>query len=375
MGSLTRLALPVSIYSFFSHFEVNHGLAARRNVPAAAIAMSGLAFTGSGPESGTRAPLSGPALSVDVKEDTAATGCRGVRIRQGREMRRFADATPADLRRCLAVEGMDRGKLLHSAASPVFPDDETASGVRAIFATAVDPNVSPNGGQSTPPAFRARAGWIPGHSKPLSPARAPEADGAVARALPAAGAEPDALKTSGARTGTSKPLRPLPRAASRNRTIPTRVHGDSWGQNWRVLHAPVGSGRPTRTIAALFEYEADPTKTVAPGQDRTALHVSAFMARPDVIHLQPDHDADPHAGTTYRKWSAFHALAEGAVGPGAAESGKLLLDAGIDPKTRDRKGRTAWDLVRARLAPERLEASPPETRQVLARLQTATRGW
>ncbi|MCY4141323.1 MAG: ankyrin repeat domain-containing protein [Rhodobacteraceae bacterium] len=194
------------------------------------------------------------------------------------------------------------------------------------------------------------------------------------RAFLETGADPNAMKTSGFRTGQSKPVVPLLRAASRNRTIPTKIYSASWGQNWRVLHAAIGSNRSTRSIAALLEYGADPNLTIAPGQDWTALHVAAFMARADVIRLLLAHGADPHAKTSYRGWTALHTLAVGASGPGAAESGHLLLDSGIDPKLRDRKRQTAWDLVRARITPELIETFPPEVRQVLARLQTATRG-
>ena len=194
------------------------------------------------------------------------------------------------------------------------------------------------------------------------------------RALLEAGANPDAVFSRGG--GMSHPVLPLLKASRRNdpHAIPTKARNKRFGQAWRVLHAAIGSNRPTGSIAAVLEHDADPNLTVAPGQDWTALHVAAFMTRPDVIRLLLKHGADPHAVTTSRKWTPLHALAVGGAGPDAAESGQLLLDAGINPKLRDRKGRTAWDLVRARITPGKIEASPPETRQVLARLQTATKG-
>ncbi len=60
-----------------------------------------------------------------------------------------------------------------------------------------------------------------------------------------------------------------------------------------------------------------------------------------------------------------------------SSSGHLLLDAGVDPKARDHKRRTAWDLVRERFTPEQLTAmvaENPEVGQMIARLKTATGG-
>ncbi len=206
-------------------------------------------------------------------------------------------------------------------------------------------------------------------------ARSAEADEAVVRALLEAGADPNVLSDD-MRVGVSRPILPVLRAARRNDPagLPPKVNTFRIRQEWRILHAAIGSNRPIGSIAALLEYGADPNLTVAPGQDWTALHVAAFMARPDVIRLLLEHGADPHAVTSYRKWTALHALAEGGAGAGTAESGHLLLDAGIDPAIEDRKGRTAWDLVAARLTPERLQAAPPEVREVLARLKRETEG-
>ncbi|MCY4141319.1 MAG: ankyrin repeat domain-containing protein [Rhodobacteraceae bacterium] len=338
----------------------------------AVLAMSSLAVTGCVPESNAPPPATTPTptgTEVDTGEAVAAD-CRGA-VAPWSGMKWFVTATPADLRHCVAVEGIDRPKLLYKAASPVFRDDAAASGVRALLATGLDPD---HGGHrhTTPLSFWAVSGWIP-RSFPYIP-RSPEADEAVVRALLEHGANPNAIFSRPA--GVAKPILPLLRAARRNdpSTIPVKADVAKHGQSWRVLHAAIGSHRATPTIAALLEHGADPNLTVAPGQDWTALHVAAFMARPDVIRLLLEHGADPHAKTTWRKWTALHALAEGGSGTGAAESGHLLLDAGIDPKLRDRKRRTAWDLVRARITPELFETFPPEIRQVLARLQTATRG-
>ena len=342
-------------------------------------AVLAVTLAGCVPETTTTPPASTPAqadTTVDAGHGVTAD-CDGVQSRRGRSHEWFVTATPDDLRRCLADPRTDPGKLLYRAAGPVFRDDENASGVRFLLDTGIDPDVSPYGGKSTPLGGWSRTGWRTRYHKPLPLRRSPEADEAVVRAFLEAGADPNAAKTSGYGSGMSKPVLPLLREASRKGLISTRSHAATWGQNWRVLHAAIGSHRPTGSIEAVLEHGADPNLTVAPGQDWTALHVAAFMSRPDIIRLLLEHGADPHAVTTSRKWTALHAFAEGGAGPGAAESGKLLLDAGIDPKLKDRKGRTAWDLVSARLTPEQLAAvaaDDPEARRLIARLQTASGG-
>ena len=338
----------------------------------AVLAVGALAVTGCGPESGA-APSATATLAVDAraKQGTAESADCHRAVVPWSGLKWFATATPADLRHCSTVEGTDRPEFLDKAASPVFRDDENASGVRALLATGIDPDHG-NRGSATPLSFRANGRWIR-RSFPYT-LRSPEADEAVVRALLEAGAYPNAIFSG--HGSVAKPILPLLRAARRNNpsAIPVKVSVAADGQGWRVLHAAIAADCATSTIAALLEHGADPNLTVAGGQDWTAFHVAAFMSRPDVIRLLLAHGANPHAATTSRKRTALHALAEGDAGPGAAESGHLLLDAGIDPILRDRKGRTPWDLVRARLKPERLAIAEPVVRTALARLQTATGG-
>lgn len=72
------------------------------------LVVGSLAVAGCGPESGTMAPSAKIAMAgSDTNEAGAATraeGCQDVQSRQGRDMRWFATATPADIRRCLAVK-------------------------------------------------------------------------------------------------------------------------------------------------------------------------------------------------------------------------------------------------------------------------------
>ena len=330
------------------------------------VAATSLALAGCGPKTSATAPTSTPGF-VDEQE-AVASGCDDA-VRPNATMKWYAAATPDDLRRCMGVQGVDHGELLYRAASPIFRDDDQASGVRTLLATGIDPNDSPF--RSKPLTFWSSSGW-----RRLGTARSSEADEAVVRALLEAGADPNVLSDY-PRVGVAKPILPVLKAARRNDPagLPPAEAILRKSQEWRVLHAAIGSNRPTGSIAALLEHGADPNLTVAPGQDWTALHVAAFMGRPDVISLLLRHGADPHAVTSYRQWTALHALAEGGDGPGAAESGQLLLDAGIDPAIKDRKGRTAWDLVGQRFTPETLNEmamSSPEVHAVIERLRRAS---
>ncbi len=277
----------------------------------AVLAVGTVAVTGYGPVSGTTASSETPAMAASDTSKAKNDECAGW---GGRHTFAYRTARPETIQRCAALKGPGGTFPLNRIAGAAFHDTPNADATRALLE---------------------------------------------------AGADPNARSATAYRSGMAKPSLLLFR---------TRRVSDM-AFEWRVLHAAIASHRPPPSIAALLEHDADPNLTVAPGQDDwTALHVAAFVARPDVIRLLLAHGADPHAVTTSRKWTAPHALAAGATGPGAAPVGHLLLDAGIDPKLRDRKGQTAWDLVRTRLTPEQIEASPPESRQVLARLQTATRG-
>lgn len=333
----------------------------------ASLAVSVMVGAGCVPESGTMAPSATPGLSADARAGAGDDECAGW------SKVTFVSTTtsPETIQRCAALKGPGSPWALLRVASAAFHDTPDAAATRALLDAGADPNASGNSDLYTggPLTTWARGGWsYRWQKKERRPVlRSPAIDEAVVRVLLEAGADPNAQRRLRYRTGRAKSLVLL---------FPTPRVG-AVGFEWRVLHAAIGSNRPTGAIEALLEHGADPNLTVAPGQDWTALHVAAFMPRPDVIRLLLKHGADPHAVTTYRKWTALHALAEGAAGSGAAESGQLLLDAGIDPKARDHKRRTAWDLVRARLTPERLAAladENPEVGRVLARLKTATGG-
>ncbi len=294
---------------------------------------AGLRVTGCDSDSGTAAPAFSPAPMSAAGSDirTAATAdCREASAPWS-GLKSFATATPDDIRRCMAVEVIDRRDFPRKAASPFFPDDENALGMCAILATGIDPDDGARR-RIMPLAFWPHAGWI---ARPWPNARTPKADETVVRALLTADADPNPVFAPG-RGVTAHPILQLLKASRRNdpSAIPFDVTSKRHDQVWRVLHAAIGSNRPTGPIAALLK-----------------------------------HGADPHVVTAGRKWTALHALAEGGASPGAAESGQLLLDAGIAPTLRDRKRQTAWDLARKRLTPRQLAAAPSEVRMVLARLQ------
>ena len=332
----------------------------------ALLAVTGLALTGCGPETATTPPTSTPSVAVVTEADRAQ--CRVSMNRA--ELEWYATVTPKDLRRCAEVEGINRSELLYRVANSSFRDDENGSGARSVLATGADPDDAGRG-TDTPLAFWSTDAWA-WRSLPVW-TRSDVVDEAVVRAFLEAGADPNAVLTKN-RQGAAKSLLPLLRASMQTdlHRVPDRVAHDKFDHEWRVLHAAIATHKPTGTIKALLEHGADPNLTVARGQDWTALHVAAFMARADVIRLLLQHGADPHAVTSYQKWTAIHVITQGGTWQGTAESGHLLLDAGIDPTLKDRNGRTAWELIINRFTAEDLRSAPEEVHEVLSRLLAAT---
>ncbi len=339
----------------------------------AVLAVRALAVTGCGPES-RAAPSATATLAVDARAKPGNGRIRGLPS-CGRTLVRFE-----------MVRDRDPGRsppLLHRRGdrSSRIPRQGREPGLLGRRKHVRRSRSSRDGDRSGPwEPWLCRAALILGRTEGWIrrsfqyTLRSPEADEAVVRALLEAGRLPEGH---------------LLRARIRSEADPAIAQGRQAQQSFGHSCQGVRRGRragmasPARCHCrrlcdlhdcGLLEHGADPNLTVAGGQDWTAFHVAAYMSRPDVIRLLLAHGANPHAATTSRKRTALHALAEGDAGPGAAESGHLLLDAGIDPILRDRKGRTPWDLVRARLKPECLAIAEPVVRTALARLQTATGG-
>ncbi len=332
----------------------------------ALLAATGLALTGCGPETASTPPTSTPSLEAAARADQ--TYCLDAVDRAGEDW--YATVFRDDIRRCASVEGINRSKLLYRVANPIFRDDKSASATRAVLATGVDPDDAGRG-SDTPLAFWSTYGWEWQSNYVWT--RSSTIDEAVVRAFLEAGADPNAVFSKN-RYGAARSLLPLLRGSMKTDLyrIVDSVSRDKFDHEWRVLHAAIATHKPTSTIKALLEHGADPNLTVAPGQDWTALHVAAFMARPDVIRLLLRHGADPHAVTSYQKWTAIHVITQGGTWQGTAESGHLLLDAGIDPTLKDRNGQTAWDLIIDRFTAEDLRTAPEEVHEVLDRLLAAT---
>ncbi|MCY3875773.1 MAG: ankyrin repeat domain-containing protein [Rhodobacteraceae bacterium] len=298
--------------------------------------------------------------------------------------------TADDLITCLRNhDGYLPQEILYRVGFESFLEDERASATRALLAAGLDPNGKI--WKVWPLHSWANAGWGGPSSK--KPRRSEIAHNAQLRAFLEAGADPNIALQDGY-VSTAKTLLPVliagfydetpPRWERLRAGMPSEMINYPPGQGWRPLHMAALALFGLDSIRMLLEAGADMNLTIARGQDWTALHVAAYVARPGVVELLLEYGADPQAVTTERDWTPLHGLAWSGGGGthnflDSARTTDLLLKAGVDPSAKDARGRTAWDIIQQRHGKrvrELLDAGelPSETRAALAALQKADKG-
>ena len=295
--------------------------------------------------------------------------------------------TAAELVTCLRNhDGHLPQSILYRATFRTVLEDEKATLTRALLEAGLDPNGF--SWKLTPLSGWSIAGWG-GRSARLA-RRGTAGHLAQLRVLLDAGAYPN-VTTRSVYSGKARSLLPVLEAGLHDEKpsgwerlwtgMPSEMFTDTPGQKWYPLHAAALAPLGLTTIATLLGYGADPNLTIARGQDWTALHVASYAGRPGVVSLLLKHGADATAVTTQRGWTPLHGLAwsGGRNLADTTETARILLDAGVGPAVKDARGRTAWDIILNRHGKQLqkvLDAgdATPETRRILAHLQTAAKG-
>jgi len=286
----------------------------------------------------------------------------------------YFEAGPSDIKRCLGdgrsvSERTRRGRTpLYFAASVYFRDSVDATGIKTLLAAGADPNSEVTGrNYMTAPLLNwARSGWPGKDRNHRRPQRSTRADAAVVRALLKGGADPNYR----ANPGKGVPGGRLP-------SIAGFLANSTYGKTWQIaaragfasIHLAIASGKSEEAIEALLQYGAEPDAPVHGEEEWTALHIAAWTGKPGIIRLLLRYGADPKITTTSNHWTALHVLAK--FGRYSAATG-TLLKAGVDPKQKDKRGLTAWDLLQERFTSEEIRKLSADVRRDIALLKAAT---